>query len=424
MTARRASCRGALAAGLLSAALLACSGDGEGVDVNGSTTRATAKAPPTASVRADSLFAQVQSGIFSAICAECHAGGNAPMGLQLGSGSAAALVGRSSQEKPEILLVKPGDPENSYLVHKIEGRAGIVGKRMPRDLPPLSPGQIALVRGWVTALGSAVPADTSKGGNPKDTSGGGSPPRDTSKGTPPGTGGIRPGPATRSDSLFQTLESTVFNAICSECHVGSGAPHGLQLGGGASRHIVGRSSDGKPGMLLVKPGKPEESYLLWKVEGRAGIVGERMPRNLPALPAESIRLMKEWIASLPADATPGSVGGKDSIPRDTLVPGTPEYLFREAKGMVFGPICSQCHIGNDPPKGLLLSGDHPKAAIGRASEEEKGVLLIKPGDPDNSYLVWKIEGRRQINGDRMPKDQPPLSEAQIEAVRAWIQSLK
>jgi hypothetical protein len=51
-------------------------------------------------------------------------------------------------------LVIPGDPDNSYLVHKVEGAPGIVGQRMPRTAGPfLTPGQILILRRWI-ALGA------------------------------------------------------------------------------------------------------------------------------------------------------------------------------------------------------------------------------------------------------------------------------
>jgi hypothetical protein len=44
----------------------------------------------------------------------------------------------------------PSDPENSYLIHKVEGRAGIVGNRMPNNGPPyLSAGQILILKRWI-----------------------------------------------------------------------------------------------------------------------------------------------------------------------------------------------------------------------------------------------------------------------------------
>jgi len=86
-------------------------------------------------------------------CVNCHttAGGRIPpQGLDLSGDAHAMLVNVPSREKPELMRVKPGDPENSYLIHKMEGRPGIVGRPMPFNGPPyLTEGQIRIVKRWI-----------------------------------------------------------------------------------------------------------------------------------------------------------------------------------------------------------------------------------------------------------------------------------
>jgi mono/diheme cytochrome c family protein len=87
--------------------------------------------------------------IFTANCVECHSGGSAPRGLRLDAqNSYANLVNVNSSEVPSLKRVKPSDPDNSYLVHKIEGTAA-VGARMPLGGPPLSAAEINLIRQWI-----------------------------------------------------------------------------------------------------------------------------------------------------------------------------------------------------------------------------------------------------------------------------------
>jgi hypothetical protein len=46
--------------------------------------------------------------------------------------------------------VVPNDPDNSYLLAKLEGRLDIVGQRMPRTSGPfLTDGQISIIRRWI-----------------------------------------------------------------------------------------------------------------------------------------------------------------------------------------------------------------------------------------------------------------------------------
>jgi hypothetical protein len=96
----------------------------------------------------------VQENIFNRSCAlsGCHAGPGAQQGLNLSEGSARAnLVNVPSNEVPSILRVSPGNPDDSYLVMKIEGASGIQGQRMPLNQTPLTSEEIALLRDWIEA---------------------------------------------------------------------------------------------------------------------------------------------------------------------------------------------------------------------------------------------------------------------------------
>jgi hypothetical protein len=105
-------------------------------------------------------FTSIQREIFETtdssgrqMCTGCHtAAGRVPAGgLNLASGASyAALVNVSSLQRAGVLRVAPGDPENSYLIHKLEGRAGIVGQQMPRTGGPfLTTGQILVIKRWI-----------------------------------------------------------------------------------------------------------------------------------------------------------------------------------------------------------------------------------------------------------------------------------
>jgi hypothetical protein len=90
-------------------------------------------------------------------CITCHTDqGRTPAGgLLLTEGrSYQSLVGVPSRGKAGATLVIPGDADNSYLVHKLEGQADIVGSRMPRGTGPyLTAGQMLIIRRWI-ALGA------------------------------------------------------------------------------------------------------------------------------------------------------------------------------------------------------------------------------------------------------------------------------
>jgi hypothetical protein len=98
---------------------------------------------------------QLQSTIFTPICSGCHTGGGSslPSSMNLSSAAAtyAAIVGVASTQQPSLQRVTAGNPDNSYLVRKIEGTPGISGSRMPLGGAPLDPTLIANVRAWITA---------------------------------------------------------------------------------------------------------------------------------------------------------------------------------------------------------------------------------------------------------------------------------
>jgi hypothetical protein len=98
-------------------------------------------------------LSSIQREIFSPRCTACHNGTRPflPFAMNLTEGNSyASLVGVASIQKAALQRVAPGDPENSYIVHKLEGRAGITGLRMPLTGPPyLTDGQILVIRRWI-----------------------------------------------------------------------------------------------------------------------------------------------------------------------------------------------------------------------------------------------------------------------------------
>jgi hypothetical protein len=143
----RALCPAFLAAAMLGA----CGGSGEGLDSNGRPIESGgASAQP---LTAD--FQSIQDHVFTPICSVCHSGAGAPQGLRLdAANSYSLLVGVPSTEVPSVQRVAPGNPDNSYVIQKLEGHAS-VGARMPFGGPYLDSATIAVIRQWIT--GGAKP---------------------------------------------------------------------------------------------------------------------------------------------------------------------------------------------------------------------------------------------------------------------------
>ena len=89
--------------------------------------------------------------IFDQNCyfAGCHSSSTPAAGLDLTAGNArAALLDIASQQNPEVPLVEPLTPPNSYLMTKLLGD-GVSGKRMPLNGEPLSESQLEIIRTWI-----------------------------------------------------------------------------------------------------------------------------------------------------------------------------------------------------------------------------------------------------------------------------------
>ena len=100
-------------------------------------------------------FSQQIQPILTDRCAfgGCHASTSPAAGQSLAEGlSYMSTVNVPSEELPSMHRVEPGDPDQSYLVHKIQGThldVGGSGLRMPRGQEPLSDDQIQLIRNWI-----------------------------------------------------------------------------------------------------------------------------------------------------------------------------------------------------------------------------------------------------------------------------------
>lgn len=80
---------------------------------------------------------------------------------------------------------------------------------------------------------------------------------------------------------------------------------------------------------------------------------------------------------------------------------------------------SACHDATDPQEGMNLeAGSAYDNIVDVNSSQNPSLKRVDPGNPDDSYLIQKLEGTAP--GFRMPRDQPPLSDAQIQLIRDWI----
>ena len=85
---------------------------------------------------------------------------------------------------------------------------------------------------------------------------------------------------------------------------------------------------------------------------------------------------------------------------------------------IWNAACTRCH-GSDG--GLSLSGDAYDRIVNVASSQNRNFKRIVPGDPDNSYILRKLEGCNTAGciGGSMPPGSR-LSNPELQQIRDWI----
>jgi hypothetical protein len=114
------------------------------------------------------------------------------------------------------------------------------------------------------------------------------------------------GPTPNLAPTFATIQSEIFEKTdsagrpaCVNCHNAAG---GVPAGGMILTHdlaydnVVNARSSAKAGAIRVIPGDPDNSYLIQKLAGAPGIVGQRMPfAGGPYLTDGQMLILRRWI---------------------------------------------------------------------------------------------------------------------------------
>jgi WD40 repeat protein len=113
-------------------------------------------------------------------------------------------------------------------------------------------------------------------------------------------------PAAKPDAAVSYFRDVrpVLQAHCQGCHQPA-----KPLGGYVMTTAEGLFKGGESEQAAIVPGKPEESYLLEQITPADGKAA--MPKDQPALHADEIKRISDWIAAGAIDDTPASV-------RDTI----------------------------------------------------------------------------------------------------------
>jgi hypothetical protein len=96
---------------------------------------------------------------------------------------------------------------------------------------------------------------------------------------------------------YGVIQRDIFDRRCvTDCHEGTIPGEGLALTKEQSFNaLVYQRSRQVPSLYRVLPGDAASSYLMKKLEGLTGYVGERMPKGAPRLPPSELDPLRAWI---------------------------------------------------------------------------------------------------------------------------------
>lgn len=351
-------------------------------------------------------FSQIQANVFTPTCATtgCHFGAGAPEGLRLDDASSfGLLVSIPSGEESAILRVAPGDPDNSYLIQKLEGTASS-GQQMPLNAPALSSGTINVIRQWISdgAIDDRLQAS--------------SPIRVTSLSPVPGST-LTTTPAEIIAIFDREPDASTVN-LNTFLLEGSGGDATFSDGNEVS--IVAASIN----VPMANPltaifdlngiALPDDTYRIRLLGDGASMI----------LDLDANALDGEFGTNFPSGD--GTQGGDSAATFTIMAPVIMGPTLDDIQAAVLGPTCSVagCHEGG----GAVLPGiinmttaqDSFDSLVGVDSLQEPGTPRVAPGNPDGSYLIQKLEGTAAV-GDRMPAGSPnPLDPVLISDIRQWI----
>jgi hypothetical protein len=297
------------------------------------------------------------------------------------------------------LRVAPGDPDNSYQIKKLEGTAS-VGARMPLGAPALEQATVDVIRQWISdgAIDDRIPSANAI--------------RVTSLSPVPDTVlAVQP---TSIVAMFdREIDVSTINALTFLLDASGGE---ATFGDGNEASIGTNNITTTPTsatMDLAGVALANDTYRVRVLGSGASIV----------MDLDANALDGEFTGAFPSGD--GIAGGDFDAGFTLAVPASAATLDA-LQASVFAPSCavSGCHTGpsgSTLPNGMDLSTADASFAslVGVSSIQQPTLLRVAGGDPDNSYLVQKLEGTA-ATGVRMPFGGSALDQALINDIRDWI----
>jgi hypothetical protein len=348
------------------------------------------------------VFSEIQTNVFTPDCATagCHDGGTMAANLNLEAASSYAnLVAIASTQDAGVQRVNPGNPDMSYLITKLEG-PGASGGQMPPN-GPLPQAEIDVIRQWITD------------GAIDDTVVPGTPIRVTTLTPMPGAD-LQTGPTQIVAGFDRELDATSVdaNTFIVDASGGDGIFGDANATNVVATSITVPGANPQSAVFTVAAALADDTYQVRLLGNGATVI----------MDLDGNALDGEYPGSFPSGN--GAAGGDFQARFSVTTPIVIGPTLDQIQATVFTPNCatSNCHSAADARALLDLSdADTSLANLFMVPTVQLGGtgFRVIPGDPDNSYLIQKLENAVGIEFNRMPPG-TPLSPTEIGHIRQWI----
>ncbi|MDH4124488.1 MAG: CHRD domain-containing protein [Gammaproteobacteria bacterium] len=191
----------------------------------------------------------------------------------------------------------------------------------------------------------------------------------------------------------------------------------------------------EPTVTLASPGSPVSGTVTLTADAsdNQGVSLVRFLVNGAVIGSDSTAPYSlDWVTTTAANgdvtltAEAEDATGNIGVSADVIVTvqNAAAVTLAQIQASVFTPVCSGCHsgpTGNVLPSGMNLSNANASFnALVNVASLQVALDRVEPGNPDNSYLIRKLEGGPNIVLNRMPQGGPFLDQATIDMVRQWI----
>jgi hypothetical protein len=361
--------------------------------------------PPPSPTGFGPNFSEIQASVFTPGCATsgCHAGANPAASLNLdAANSYAMLVGVASTQAAGTQRVNPTNPNNSYLIQKLEGPGASGGQMPPSGAMPQA--DIDTIRQWISAgaIDDRVSSST--------------PIRVSSLSVTPGST-LTAAPAQIIAGFDRELDASTVNSntfILEASNNDDIFDNNNDLAIAAASISVPGANTQSAVFDLTGVTLADDTYRVRLLGSGASFI----------MDLDANALDGEFSGGFPSGDN--AEGGDFEVQFMIATPVVVVPTLDEIQAAIFTPSCATggCHDNGTQAAGLSLANADTSflELVGEFSGQngQSAVMLVAPTDPDGSYLIRKLDGAAGITGGRMPLNRAALPQSDINLIRDWI----